>query len=249
MVKTLSLFIFLFLAVLEPIFCSLRPSSELSSNCFNFPSLNFDRTNCVKCTYGKSPHFFLEPGDSAIDFTLHDLEGNPHTLSDYLKQKPVVILFGMATCPAYQGLGTTYPFDQCSYEYEYDITEKYKDQIQFFHIVSVEPHPLVPDTNFDSGKILANYWSTIRQPRTWEDRIAITQQIAANTHKSAILLTDYFTGNPYSDLNNPLFCSYAAGARTVTLVGQDGTVEYTREWFRAADLEQAIETYLYGLAN
>ena len=132
----------------------LRSESELTHNCFNFPSDNFSRNNAVKAMYGSSPHTAggLEVGDKAFDFTLSDLDGTTHTLSDKISEKPVLLLWGMWTCPAYQGLGTEKPFDQCSYKDEWDLTETYKDSVTVIHLVGPEPHPTTPDTNFDTWK-------------------------------------------------------------------------------------------------
>lgn len=85
----------------------LRSSENLVSKCYNFPSNNFDTSNNVKASYGKSPHLVLETGDAATDFTLHDLDGEAWNLADTLLKgggKPVVLIWGMSTCPAYQGL-------------------------------------------------------------------------------------------------------------------------------------------------
>ncbi|CAN0438116.1 unnamed protein product, partial [Ectocarpus sp. 12 AP-2014] len=45
-------------------------------------------------------------GSPAVDFTLHDLDGNRWNLGEVLAAgagKPVVLIFGMWTCPAFQG--------------------------------------------------------------------------------------------------------------------------------------------------
>lgn len=93
----------------------LLPETELITNCFNFPQDNFDRGNSVKNTYGSSPHLVLETGSPAVNFTLHDTDGLPWNLGGALEAgdgKPVVLIWGMSSCPAYQGLGygegTTY---------------------------------------------------------------------------------------------------------------------------------------------
>jgi len=97
---------------------ALHAESELTHSCFSFPTKNFNRANCVKSEYGHSPHTAggLSEGDSAFDFTLSDLSGKSYTLSTLLEEKPVVLVWGMWTCPAYQGLGQEAPFDQCSYQ-------------------------------------------------------------------------------------------------------------------------------------
>lgn len=76
--------------------------------------------------HGETPHILLQPGDDAIDFTLHDLEGGAWKLSAALeKGLPVVLIWGMITCPAYQGMGTTPPWDKCGYWHEYELVSKW----------------------------------------------------------------------------------------------------------------------------
>ena len=102
----------------------LRPASELSDNCFNFPEVNFNRANSIKGVYGSSPHMMMELGDSAIDFTVHDLEGKPWNLLEALQTgggKPVVLIWGMFTCPAFEGMGTAPPWEKCGYWHQYDL--------------------------------------------------------------------------------------------------------------------------------
>lgn len=85
----------------------LLPETELSTNCYNFPEDDFHRDNSVRNAYSKSPHLMLELGAPALDFTLHDLDGNRWNLGEALEagqRKPVVLIFGMLTCPAYRGL-------------------------------------------------------------------------------------------------------------------------------------------------
>lgn len=102
----------------------LRPESELSSNCFNFPQRNFDVRNCIRgINGGNTPYLPMDSGVDAIDFTLHDMRGQRWNLGDTLKEKglPVVIIWGMFTCPAFQGLGGDAPFDRCAYWDEYEL--------------------------------------------------------------------------------------------------------------------------------
>lgn len=223
----------------------LRSESELTHNCFNFPSDNFNRNNAVKAMYGSSPHTAggLEVGDKAFDFTLSDLDGTTHTLSDKISEKPVLLLWGMWTCPAYQGLGTEKPFDQCSYKDEWDLTETYKDSVTVIHLVGPEPHPTTPDTNFDTGKQLMNYWSTVRQPKTMEDRILMAKKVKEYTHPSAVLLVDSLSSEE-GEPNQGVWCTMGLGARTAILIGMDGAVKFKEDWFRADNTANAIEALL-----
>ena len=47
------IFVFLFHVITSQ--SQLRPSSELVSNCYNFPDENYSRTSCIQCKYGYSP--------------------------------------------------------------------------------------------------------------------------------------------------------------------------------------------------
>ena len=96
----------------------LRPESDLSSNCFNFPEDMFTRDSCIiAINNGNTPYLPMTAGDYAIDFTLHDLDGERWNLGETLRAtaKPVVMVWGMLTCPGFQGLGTEPPWDRCSY--------------------------------------------------------------------------------------------------------------------------------------
>lgn len=57
------------------------------------------------------------------------------------------------------------------------------------------------------------------------------------------ILTDYFPGNPYSDLNQPVWCSYVVGARGVTVVSPDGKIFFQRGWFHSSHTALAIDKY------
>lgn len=85
----------------------LLPETELITNCYNFPRDDFHKGNSVRDAHGSSPHLIRQLGSPAVDFTLHDTDGNRWNLGEVLAAgagKPVVLIFGMWTCPAYQGL-------------------------------------------------------------------------------------------------------------------------------------------------
>lgn len=112
---------FAFLGIIS---AELLPPTELVSNCYNFPQDNFDFSNCVKCTYGSSPHLMLDTGASAVDFTLHDIEGQSWNLQEALERsdgKPVALIWGMSTCPAYQGLDSQGSSYRWTYWDEYNL--------------------------------------------------------------------------------------------------------------------------------
>lgn len=58
-----------------------------------------------------------------------------------------------------------------------------------------------------------------------------------------VVLPDYLSGNPYSDLNQPVWCSYAMGARTAMIVSTEGRVFFQQEWLQTDYLAEAIDLY------
>jgi hypothetical protein len=230
----------------------LKAESELSTDCYGFPQRSFSRQNCVKCTYGTSPHVPVSVGDGVTDFTLPNIDGTYTTLSDVLVEKPVVLVWGMWTCPAFQGLGegTSPPFDECSYRDEFDLVEAYAESVHFVHLVGPEPHPTTPDVNFDSGKQLMNYWSTVSQPRTWPERMAMAAKVASTKHPKAKLLIDTLAdATDGRARNQPAWCSLGHGARTALLVAQDGSLVYSQTWFHKSDMVAAIDAHLADVAK
>eukprot|EP00904_Undaria_pinnatifida_P008240 jgi/Undpi1/4546/HiC_scaffold_18.g07900.m1 len=224
----------------------LRPQSELTSNCFNFPEDDFDRANCIAAINdGNTPYLPMSVGDDAIDFTLHDLDGEAWNLGETLEatEMPVVMIWGMLTCPGFQGLGTEPPWDECSYWEENALVDEYKNRATFVHLYGPEPHPVSPATNFDKGIQWQSFWSVVRQPRSYFERRDMAARISDVIHPAQTILTDYFPGNPYSDLNQPVWCSYVVGARGVTVVSPDGKIFFQRGWFHSSHTALAIDKY------
>lgn len=235
------------LAILAPCFVTsqLLPESSLTSNCYDFPASSFDRSNCVKCTFKKSPKLILTTGQQAVDFTLHSLSGERWTLSEQLTETPVMLIWGMHTCPAFEGMGKADPFDACAFWEEASLIEKYKNYVTFAHIVGPEPHPLAPGINFDSGTIKDSFWSTIGQPTTWESRKQAASMIQSKVHPSASLLVDYLPDNPYMPgLSQPVWCTYVHAARAAILIGMDGNIRLAQEWFHSVRMSTAIDKLL-----
>ena len=71
---------------------ALRPESELVQNLCNFPAQDFSPANKLG-----SPRISIAEGDYAVDFTLKDASGNSHSLSEYLANKPVLLVFASVT--------------------------------------------------------------------------------------------------------------------------------------------------------
>lgn len=222
----------------------LRSSDELTSHCYHFPGKDFGKDNNVKTTYGSSPHVLVNVGDLAIDFTLPQVDGTLVTLSDLLKEKAVVLIWGHVTCPAFQGFNSDTMFVGSGYEEEKALIDTVGKQVTVVHLIGPEPHPLWPYVNFDSGSIKMNYWSTIPQPQSFAERVSVSAaKVQPYLHPDAVLLVDYLDG-PLGRLNNPVWCSYAHAARAAILIGQDGVVLETQTWFSKDTMAAAVQENL-----
>ncbi len=71
---------------------TLLPESSLTPGCVNWPAENFSLSNRAgQLSTG------VETGDTAIEFTLKDIEGTSYSLSSLLETKPVLLVFGSYT--------------------------------------------------------------------------------------------------------------------------------------------------------
>ena len=66
-------------------------STALISGCFDWPAQEFTPDNIAD---GRPT---LTEGELAVDFTLEDVDGKPHTLSQLLATKPVLLVLGAFT--------------------------------------------------------------------------------------------------------------------------------------------------------
>ncbi len=71
---------------------TLLPESSLTPGCVNWPAENFSLSNRAgQLSTG------VKTGDTAIEFTLKDIEGTSYSLSSLLETKPVLMVFGSFT--------------------------------------------------------------------------------------------------------------------------------------------------------
>lgn len=223
--------------ILAILFCAckithaiLKSEDELTDHCYSFPVNDFSKKNSIKNTYGSSPKLILNVGDVAIDFTLPTPEGKYVSLGDLIAENPVVLIWGHYTCPAFQGLNSDTMFIGSSYEEEYKMIDAFKSKVTFVHMIGPEPHPIWPYANFDSGTLRMNYWSTIKQPQTFKERLALSvPKVLPYLHDDAIVLVDYLDGET-GNRNNPVWCSYANAARAAILIGTDGIILEAQTW-------------------
>lgn len=230
----------------------LRPETELNRQCYDFPGVDFGRTNNVRSTYGSSPHLMLDVGDIAINFTLPSVSGELINLGTMLKEKSVLLMWGHWTCPAFQGFHSDTTFTYSSYNEENYLVQNYGQHLTILHFIGPEPHPAWPYANFDSGTLRMNLWSTIKQPQTFAERLSLSvQPVLKLLHEDIIVIPEPLDNNAAlvvgsESTNNPIWCSYANGARSAILVGQNGVVLAAQTWFQRVELERIILNLVGG---
>jgi len=226
-------------------------TSKLIGKCFNFPDSDFALDNSVNAYYPNDPTPLLPRGGFAVDFVLPDLDDETHQLRELLRTKPVVLIYGMATCPAFQGMYLE--SHQESHFSKYDqwaLVDKYHEHFHFVNLYSTEPHPMSPDKNFDTGMNVQFDWSTFRQARTYKDRGYFARTyLADDLHEENLLLIDNLGNAKLPELEdipeyNPVWCTYGPGSRMAFLIGQDGKLYNVQAWFHATTMAGAMEEHM-----
>ena len=232
---------------------SLLGVDSLKGTCFGFPHKAFAEGNSITDLMPHDPTVWMSRGKPAIDFVLLTSQEPVKriALSQLLTDgKPVVITYGMFTCPAFQGYYIdSAPKSHFSKYDEWALVEQYKDKVNFVHIYTAEPHPRQPDANFDKGLPIEFPWSTVRQARSLDMRRKNARMIAEDLHEAAyFLIDDLGEGLELKGVsqpaNDPVWCSYGPGARLSVLVNSDGTSYNTQAWFHSVTMAVAIEELL-----
>ncbi|MEM6989093.1 MAG: hypothetical protein AAF721_01305 [Myxococcota bacterium] len=188
-------------------------SDELVDNCFDFPAVPFGPGNGVP--QGEAWKTFLQPGQLAVDFTLPDVDGEEHTLSDLLAEGPVWLQMGSYTCPVYQAAvrEALNPLVAASGD-----NGPYADQIQFVHVYNVEAHPQAPDMSpYGVGEL---QYSTLGQPTTFDERLDNARTMEPIV-EGELMLVD---GLDEEHGNNSMWCTYANCPACSFLIGRDGYI-------------------------
>ena len=123
----------------------------------------------------------------------------------------------------------------------YDSGRTYADVVHFVHVIVIEPHPLPPDPSPYTGKSWEGPDSTIRQPRTYEERVEAAKAIAPLLEGNQLLLVDDLGPE---GTNNPVWCTYGPAPNAAFLIRQDGIVDTVQLWFLARGMEDAIDALL-----
>lgn len=105
----------------------------------------------------------------------------------------------------------------------------------------VEAHPSGSDSPY-SGDEWTGVFSKdeegnpVTQPETYEDRLAIARQTAADEGITSLMLVD--------EIDNPVWCTYGPAPNIAYLIGRDGIIVTGQQWYDPGEMENAIQAYL-----
>jgi hypothetical protein len=204
-------------------------SNALAQGCFGWPGTEFDEKN-------KAPiKSAMERGDLAVDFTLKDLKGQAHTLSELLKTKPVVLFLGSFTCPFYNGAKVVPKVNE--FAARAFRGSSFGVQLHFVHVYSIEAHPQSPDPSPYFGRVKEAEKSSKRQATSYAERELAAQDIQSQLEGNQLLLVDAFeTGKV-----NPVWCTYGTCPSCAFLIRQDGLIEAVHDWYDEPTFQGSIE--------
>ena len=170
-------------------------------------------------------------GEIVHDFTLYNKDDQAfHLESKLLEGKPLVMMTGSFTCPAYRG--ALFEFEQ--------LIATYQNDVNFVIVYTVEAHPYIDiSPYFDSvntTQINVNQNILYQQPTTYGERVAIVEDMMNATTFSCDVIID----NPC----NEFWYTYGEAPNRAYLIDTTGEVVTSQGWFNFPYMTNAIDTYL-----
>ena len=213
----------------------LRPDSELVSDPFGWPEKAYSADNCVMQRYGTEPWIGLKAGDTAVDFSLCNETGKLCRLGDYLNSAPVMLTFGMYSCPAYQ----------MSKAAEIRLARTHHQQVHFVHLYTIDPHPK-GSNNPDLGKPWELMYSKYPQACDYRARLEMCRHILADLPACIEVLIDALPAarNSGAPAVNPVWATYGPAPRPAFLIRQDGILDTSQLWLNQRHMSKAIRQLL-----
>ncbi len=160
----------------------------------------------------------LQAGDTAYDFTLYDLNGDPFNLADALNSgTPVLLVAGSYTCPVFRG-----KIPEIN-----QVVSTYGNQLKVAVIYTIEAHPNI-DTSVYFGYVnptTTNIQAGIlyRQPNTYGERKFIAQELLDSMTINAPVYIDGPCNNWWS--------TYGPAPNNSYLIDTTGIVFSHHGWF------------------
>lgn len=173
-----------------------------------------------------------EAGDMAPDFRLHDLNGRSWQLSDVLRRKPVVLVLGSYSCPAFRGWAPGLEA----------LREEHQHEVEILVLYTVEAHPTGSPSPYrpEDEEWLTNVNRRadvrVRQPENYAQRHDLATKCRATLELKPPILIDTIDNRTWKD--------YGEAPNAAYLIGTDGRVILRLGWFHSGKLSSAIERHV-----
>ncbi len=192
--------------------CASGPAPQLDTDlvteCFGFPGRAPAPDNHASVSVR------LNAGDRAVDFTLTDVDGRRHTLSQLLKTSPVLLVQGSWTCPRFQDRRGGID----------ELVREFEGQVQVVVVYNIEAHPPRGVPSPYKGRPRPKEFSDRDQPTTLQGRVDNARAIA--DHSEALVLVDHL-GDGRS---NPVWCTYGTCPSCSWLIDTAGDIVADHDW-------------------
>lgn len=170
-------------------------------------------------------------GEIVHDFTLYNKDGDAFNLeSKLLEGKPLMLMTGSYTCPAFRG---------ALYELE-QLISAYQNEVNFVIVYTVEAHPDIDISPYfdtvNTTQINVNQGILYQQPTTYGERV----NIVADMLNAYAINCDVLIDSPC----NEFWYTYGEAPNRAYLIDTTGEVVTSQGWFNFPYMTTAIDDYL-----
>ena len=177
-----------------------------------------------------------EPGAWAPDFILKTTEGRFVSLRDLRARKPVALVTGSYSCPAFRGSSGRLE----------ELHSRYGDRVAFLILYTVEAHPEGSQRPYSGsgGKKAAGRNRDdgifVTQPQKYEERVKTAAQCRDALSLDITVAID--------DMDNQVWVAYGSAPNAAYLIDRRGKVIARHGSFHPPTFEESIKRCLSGLA-
>ena len=173
-----------------------------------------------------------ELGTWAPEFILKTIEGRIVSLQDLRPLKPVALVTGSYSCPAFRGSSGGLE----------ELHSRYADRVAFLMLYTVEAHPEGSQRPYpgSGGKKAAgrnrDEGIFVTQPQEYEERVKVAAQCRDALSLDIAIVID--------DMDNRVWEAYGAAPNAAYLIDSDGKVIARQGCFDPSTFGQSIERFL-----
>jgi len=172
-----------------------------------------------------------QPGETAPDFTLATLDGREVTLSNEWKERPLALVLGSYSCPAFRGW--TEGLEK--------LRERHGERASFYILYTIEAHPEGSASPYRPGREWVTRFNRrenvlVQQPDTNRQRQRLAGACRSALDLEVPILVD--------EMDNRAWEAYGSAPNAAYLIDTDGKVVARQGWFYPPALERSLESHL-----